>query len=375
MNNYLRTSERNLFKRCQWAWERNYIDQIEPKQRHSQALWFGTGIHLALEKWYIPGTKRGVHPVETWNQYCDESAADTDYINTYVDGDFSEAIKARDLGVGMLNAYLEEYGDEPWMDIVSPELTFQVPLTHPNWKGEGGSAKREPGKTTYVGTFDLVYRDTRDGKLYVLDHKTARALGSSNTQYLPLDDQAGAYWAMAVYTLREQGLIGGDEILTGIVYNYLVKVKPDERPKNKDGFATNLPQKKHYLAALSHLNIEKLDKLKVDELKCKAEEHGIEVFGEVSSRQPGKAFERVVVRKNPRQQTKQIRRMIQDLESMSLVRNKVVAATKSPAKECSFCPFRDICELDEAGRDYSDMKEMLFTSWDPYSAHRTDKEK
>lgn len=377
--NFLRTSERNLFKRCQWAWERNYIDRLEPRKRHSAALWFGTGIHLALEHWYIPGTKRGRNPIDTWNEYCDESEANTEYINTYMEGDFSEAVEARELGIDMLQGYLDTYGDEPWMDVISSELTFQVPLKHDSWVVDGTSpddmAQKIPGlTTTYVGTFDLVYRDTRDGKLYVLDHKTARALGAANTQYLPLDDQAGAYWAMAVFTLREQELIGPDEVLTGIVYNYLVKTKSDKRPRNKDGLATNNPQKKHYLAALEHLEIEKLDKLKIDELKLKAEEHGIEVFGEVSSRQPTKAFERVVVRKNKRQQFRQIKRMLQDLEAMSLVRNKVLTATKTPTRECSFCPFQNICELDEAGRDYSDIQSLLFTTWDPYASHRTEEE-
>ena len=370
----MRTSERNLFKRCQWAWERNYIDRLEPRKRHSAALWFGTGIHLALEHWYIPGTKRGRNPIDTWNEYCDESEANTEYINTYMEGDFSEAVEARELGIDMLQGYLATYGDEPWMDVISSELTFQVPLKHQEWQTDDTGAHQEPTSTTYVGTFDLVYRDTRDGKLYVLDHKTARALGSANTQYLPLDDQAGAYWAMAVFTLREQELIGPNEVLTGIVYNYLVKTKSDKRPRNKDGLATNSPQKKHYLAALEHLEIEKLDKLKIDELKLKAEEHDIEVFGEVSSRQPTKAFERVVVRKNKRQQFRQIKRMLQDLEAMSLVRNKVVTATKTPTRECSFCPFQNICELDEAGRDYSDIQSLLFTTWDPYASHRTEEE-
>lgn len=379
MTNYLRTSERNLFKRCQWAWERNYIDQIQPKQQHSMALWFGTGIHLALEHYYIPGTKRGVDPVKTWEKYCDESAADTTYINTYAHGDFSEAVEAKELGSAMLRAYVEEYGEEPWKEIISPELTFQVPIKHEAWvidkDGPGDIAQGVPSLTTYVGTFDLVYRDTRDGKLYVEDFKTCKALGSSNTQYLPLDDQAGAYWAMAVYTLRKQGLIGPKEFLSGIVYSYLVKTKPDERPRNKDGYATNNPQKKHYVAALTEAGVETekpLDKYKVDELKLISEENSVEVFGEVSSRQPSKAFERVIVRKNPAQQVKQIQRMMNDLEAMSLVRNNLLAATKTPTRECGFCSYSDLCELNEAGKDYSDMKDMLYTDWDPYEAHRKD---
>ena len=370
MTNYLRTSERNLFKRCQWAWERNYIDQIEPKERHSMALWFGTGIHLALEEWYIPGTKRGRDPVDTWNQYCDEAESDTNYINTYMEGDFSEAVDARILGTAMLKAYVEHYGEEPWKDIISPEQTFQVPIKHQAWKKADGRVMLVDDITTYVGTFDLVYRDTRDGGLYIEDHKTAKALGSFNTQYLPMDDQAGAYWAMAVHTLREQGLIGEKEFLTGIVYNYLVKSKPDERPRNKDGSAPNNPQKKHYLDALGHIEIEKLDKMKIDDLKLEAEKHNIEVFGEVSSRQPIKAFDRVIVGKSANEQIKQIRRMMNDLVALSLVRNNLLAATKTPPRECGFCSFRDLCEINEAGKDYSDMQEMLYTTWDPYSAHR-----
>lgn len=377
MTNYLRTSERNLFKRCQWAWERNYIDQIEPGQRHSLALWFGTGIHLALEKWYIPGTKRGVPLVDTWNAYCDEAESDTMYINTYMEGDFSESVEARELGIGMLKAYLEEYGEEPWKEIISPEQTFQVEVPHYEWNGIDGlddsEAYRSISKTTYVGTFDLVYRDLRDGKLYLEDHKTAKALGASNTQYLPMDDQAGAYWAFAVKVLRDQGLIGPKEFLEGIVYNYLVKSKPDERPRNKDGYATNKPQKKHFVEALTEAGIESdkpLDKLTVGKLESISEEHGITVFGEVSSRQPTKAFDRVIVRKSPRQQINQYRRIADDLEHMSLVRNNLLKATKTPTRECGFCSFRDLCEIDEAGKDYTDMKEMLYKNWDPYAAHR-----
>lgn len=368
MTNYLRTSERNLFKRCQWAWERNYIDQIEPANPHSPALWFGTGIHLALEKWYTPGTERGVNPVETWEQYCDESAANTTYINTYMEGDFSEAVEAKELGTAMLNAYLAEYGIEEWMEVIAVELSFQVPVKHLTWEADG-----DPQTTTsyYVGTMDLVYRDLRDGKIYVMDHKTAKALGSSNTQYLPLDDQAGAYWAAAVYVLRQKGLIGPKERLEGIVYNYLVKAKPDARPRNKDGFATNNPQKKHYVAALEGIETEKpLDKYKVDELKSLAEANNIEVFGEVSARQPSKNFDRVIVRKNPRQQVRQIERMVDDFQAMDLVRSGVVAVTKTPTRECSFCAFRDLCEIDEAGMDYTDMRDMLYKKWDPYEAHR-----
>lgn len=384
MTKYLRTSERNLFKRCQWAWERSYIDRLKTGQRESIALWFGTGIHLALENWYIPGRKRGTDPRETWRDYVNNSRGNTEWVNTYHDGDFSEAVSALELGEDMLTQYLDEYGTEEHLEVISAEQTFQVPVKHKSWKSDDRTDDllgehcnyQVDDVTTYVGTFDMVVRDHRDGKLYVWDHKTAAQLGSSNTQYLPLDDQAGAYWAIATYTLRKQGLIGPKEAISGVVYNYLRKAKADTRPRNADGYCTNKPQKKHFVEALTEKGIESpdekkpLDKLTVAVLESLAEEHKIEVFGEVSASQPPKNLDRVTVFRHRQQMRSQIERIQDDLEVMSLVKNNLVPTTKTPTRECGFCEFREICELDESGKDYSDFAEQIYTTWDPYAAHR-----
>lgn len=410
----LRTSERKQFKECQWKWQRNYIDRLQHKHDEGTALWFGTGIHLALEKYYVPGTKRGINPVETWEQYVDDTRGDTQYINTYHNGDSSFAIEAKELGSAMLTSYVENYGDEEWMEVIATEFDFQIGIKFDNFTPDG--VKQD--KAAYVGTMDLVYRDTRDNRLYVMDHKTARALGSSNTQYLPLDDQAGAYYAVAIAALRKQGLIGDNERLSGIVYNYLVKAMPDTRPVNPEGYATNKPKKEHYLEALTKANIPttvttyanplkgeitkalkeagvdfepsspasdlklladqrgievrgkaKERAMTIPELEEAAEKAGITVYGEVSSSQPQKRFDRVTVRKNPKQQNRQIQRMSQDLTAMSLVRNNVVAATKNPTRSCSFCPFQELCEIDDKNEDYTDMVEQLYTTWEPYKTH------
>lgn len=376
MTKMLRTSERNLFKRCQWAWERSYQDRLQYSARESVALWFGTGIHEALEHWYIPGTKRGVDPRETFEEYVNRTAARTEYINTYHEGDFSEAIDAKELGVDMLTQYLDHYGEESHLEVISAEQTFQIPVKHQSWRrSEGAEVAVEEDVTNYVGTFDLVIRDHEaDGKIFMWDHKTAKALGSANTQYLPLDDQAGSYWTVANYVLRKQGLISGDEKLAGIIYNYLVKRKADTRPRNPEGFYTNKPQKKHFVSALTEAGVTEvsdkpIDKLKLDELESVADEHGIKVFGEVSANQPPKTFDRVTVYRSPNQQRSQIKRIQNDLEAMSLVRNNLLAATKTPTRECGFCEFREICELDESGRDWTEMADMVYHEWEPYKAH------
>lgn len=360
----LRNSERGLFKRCQWAWERSYIDRLENKHKFSIALWFGTGIHLALEKYYIEGTKRGVDPWVTWKEYCDEARGDTKFVNTYLDGDFSEAVSATELGTAMLKNYVAEYGPEPHIEVLSTEEPFNVGLRYDEWTSDPLDRGESVGQ--FVGTFDMVYRDHRDGKIYLTDHKTAAQLGSSNTQYLPLDDQAGSYVAVAQHALREKGILKANERIHGIVYNYLVKRKPDERPRNADGLCTNKPQKKHYV---EHLEGEGLDKMKVSDLELLAAEQGVTVFGEVSANQPKPLLDRITVHRSAKQNRNQLQRVSTDLQAMSLVRNKVLPATKTPTRECGFCEFRDICELDEQGKSTADYIEQVYTTWDPYAAH------
>lgn len=415
----LRTSERKQFKDCQWKWERNYLDQLAPKHENSTALWFGTGIHLALEKYYIQGEKRGVDPVETWERYVDETSGDAHYINTYHGGDSTFAVEARELGSAMLRSYIEEYGNEPWLKVLATEMDFQIGINYPDFYADEEGMKVRKEKGIYVGTMDLVYRDLRDGKVYVMDHKTCRALGSANTQYLPLDDQAGAYYALARTALRKKGLIGPKETIAGVVYNYLVKSLPDSRPRNKDGLATNKPTKAHYIeqlkahglpvtnvsyatptkgdvvAALERAGVEfkksaskadlealckakgldieteKIEKDKsVAELEATAAKAGLTIYGEISSSQPTKRFERITVKKSAKQQNNQIKRIADDFGAMSLVRNNIVRATKSPSSSCTFCPFQEICEIDERGGDYTDLIDTLYTEWDPYATHR-----
>lgn len=359
----LRTSERNTFKQCQWKWEREYQDRLKPKHQKADALWFGTGIHLALEKWYVPGKKRGANPIETWMQYVEDTAADTTFINTNFDGDSTLAVEAGELGKAMLYAYIDEYGEDEHMEVLATEMPFNVGIKYKTLGGDTKTAR-------YVGTMDLVYRDQRDGKVFALDHKTCRQLGSANTQYLRLDDQAGAYYAVAATVLRDKGLIGPKETIAGIDYNYLVKAMPDNRPRNKEGYATNKPTKKHYLEQLPQHGVEVADKMTVKQLQDLAEQNGVQVFGEVSANQPSKRFERVRVRRTQKEQVSQIRRIADDLTAMQAVRDGTLKATKAPSRNCTFCPFRDICELNEDGRDYTDMAAELYAPWDPYEAHR-----
>lgn len=321
----------------------------------------------------------GLNPVTAWVNYCQKSQASTAFISTYEGGDYEAAVEAQELGTGMLTAYMEHYSDD-YIEPIAVELPFSVNLGHLAYSttipGVAGEVSVDKVTSRYVGTIDLIFRDKRDGKVYLMDHKTAKALGSANTQYLPLDDQAGAYMAFATKILREKGLIEEKEKVAGIVYNYLVKRMPDIRPTNEQGFACNKPQKRHYIAAFESAGIT-LDvaasKLKVADLEAIAEQHDLTVLGEVSQQQPLPMFDRVVVRKTPHQMAKQVQRAKDDLQSMSLVYNNVMAPTKTPTRNCGFCPFNMICETDENGLPYDDMVEAGYETWDPYQSHEEEK--
>lgn len=371
----LRNSERKLFKECQWKWEREYVDRLKPKHRESTALWFGTGVHLALEKYYVPGRERGEDPREVFKRYVQETDAEMRFVNTAdAVGDHDEAVQASELGVDMLTGYLREYGGDPWMDVIATEQDFQIRLPYDKAVKYEEGFTLEEDKAVLVGSIDLVYRDTRNGQVWLKDYKTARALGSMNTQFLPMDDQAGLYCAVAERVLKHLGLIEKDEKVRGIVFDYLVKAKADTRPVNADGLATNEPVKQHYVDALLKrdpgLDETRLKRMRVAELAEECATLSLTVYGDVSNSQPAKRYDRVEVRRTKAKSVNQIHRVKDDLTSMSLVRYNVVRATKTPGTHCSYCPFLEICQLDEDNKDWQDMASDLYKTWDPYESHR-----
>lgn len=299
---------------------------LVPKTETVNALWFGTGIHLALAEWYCgPGTKRGPHPSETWEKYVQD---DMRYMRTATSLDYREDryIEAGKLGTAMLSGYVKKYGaDESW-HVIAPETPFQISI--PSRSGNRILA-------TYAGTFDLVYRDLRDDKIYLGEHKTAKII---DTKHLPLDDQAGSYWAVASTILENAGELKSGETIAAINYNFLRKALPDERPTNEAGQALNKN-------------------------------------GTISKVQPPPLLHREKVYRSPRERAHQIERIASEALWMNSIRGGKAPLYKTPTRDCSWdCSFYEMCLLHErGGDDWKDYKKAMFRVEDPYSAHRTRK--
>jgi Zierdtviridae exonuclease len=320
----LRTSERTAFRRCPQRWWWAFPCGLKSRQKPADALWFGIGIHEALADWYVDGYDRGPIPADTFEEWVGDEIR---FIKAnYADHDrgwFDEPVyeEAGELGIAMLDHYLDVYEDDPYLEILAIEQPFEIEIVD------------ETGKVIAIfrSRFDGVAIDHKEGEIELLEHKTA---GAIKTAHLPLDDQAGAYFAVATIVLRHQGILGKRENIAGIKYNFLRKSKPDLRERDPHG---------------RYLNKN----------------------GEVSKRQGSPAFIREFVDRTPREVNQQIRRIADEVTIMNKMRSGELPITKSITDMCPYCPFYAMCLLHErGGTAWKDYRDAQYTVVNPYEDPR-----
>ena len=332
----VRGSEITSFKRCQQAWYWSWVEGLTPRVEKQDALWVGTGVHLAMAEWYIPGRERGVHPRVTWEKYAKDSRAQmaTETYNAGSDSFERSWEDSYELIGNLMDEYVRYWGQDEHWEVLAPEQRFAVDIPRfirdeqGKWVPEAGSG----AVVKFIGTYDLPIRDHHDGRVKIVDHKTAKAI---TTNHLGMDPQANGYCAVGTHTLRELGKIGPREVVSGMEYNFLRKGKIDERPRDAEGYALNKD-------------------------------------GSRSKTQPAPLFERCFIQRNVYERNGQIVRISQDAERMQRVREEIadgIPPMKSFSRECTWCTFFEMCELDNSGGDVEYYKESVFTTQDMYSDH------
>jgi hypothetical protein len=362
----LRNSERKDLKRCPWRWWKVWREGLRPLNDLSDALWFGTGVHLALAVWYCgPGLKRGRHPAETFDEW---SAGELRYVKTSNRiGNGAESIieeklvPARELGLVLLDEYVKHWGSDDSWYVLQPECTFQVDILDPD--------DPEAVMAILAGTYDLVYREMRNDYIWLGEHKTAKAVV---TEHLPLDDQAGTYWAVAGQHLQQSGMIKKGERLRGINYNFLRKAMPDTRPRTSTGHYTNKPTKAHYIEVLEGIDaLSNWRKMSLEELQEEAKSRGLTVLGDVSRQQPQPLFVRHEVRRTARERQQQIQRIQGELIHMEAYREGWLPLIKRTTRDCQWdCSLYNMCLLHEGGSDWQEYRDSMYHRQDPYADHR-----
>jgi len=336
----LRTSERSSFKRCRWQWYWGYVEERSPFTP-KPALRFGSLIHRALAVYYKPGVRRGPHPAITFEKFYEEELKTQAQFGVRdVDQD-DKWVEAGDLGVAMLNNYIDTYGKDDEWEVLATEkmgswIVYDPDTFDPNHPPEA-QATAVP-LFEYVFTLDGVWRSRRTKKLWIPDHKTTSA-NRVDTRYLRLDDQASAYWTWGVDWLYANGHLKSGQELAGMLFNYLRKSAPDDRPRNEKGQCLNKD-------------------------------------GSVSKNQPSPYFVRQPVFRDEYERNETRERAVQEFKDMQAVRAGQAHPYKSPSMmNCPHCWLLDICELHEVGADYMELVEGTSMVWSPYSDYEIEGER
>lgn len=358
----VRTSERTTWKRCRQQWDWGYVKLLKPRT-DAPALRFGGLIHLALEKRYPPGIKRGPHPARSFEKFFDADLLEAEERWGFRDSDGDWA-NAKELGVAMLEAYVKEYGKDDRYKVIASERTFKVPVL--NSKGKVAFY--------YVGTIDGVWEDRQDKAKLLNDYKTTKN-NPEDLDYLALDDQADAYWTWGVDALYAEGVLKPKDKLKGMIYTYLRKGMPDTRPMNAAGQRLNKPKKDALVKAADNLGLVTKG-LTVEQLIFLLEEQKVDTsqMGEVSERQPAVLFHREKIFRSEVEREFARPMAFAEAKEMNQARRGQLAIYMNPGgappmNNCRFCAYKELCEIMKIGGDVDAMIKATMKPWDPYDAH------
>jgi hypothetical protein len=290
------------------------------------ALDLGTWIHAALASWYERGLKRAVAPLSHLFMAEAESALVIAKDVGAPDHIVEKAEELIELGVAMTDAYQEYYHDDPDVSVLDVEIPLDFSL---------GSAAPYGALISHLLKPDMVYRSMSTGYVWLMEHKSAAQI---RTEHLAIDDQARPYGAMVEPALRKMGLLKSDDRFQGIMYNFLRKTLPDERPRDAQGRALNKN-------------------------------------GSVSARQPAVAFVRKGLTMTRPAKIITLDRVRAESFLIAAITARVRSGNidpdsihKTPHHSCpKFCDYFAICSSEEDGVDITDMVRVQFVQKDPYT--------
>lgn len=218
----IHTHDRMDFRTCRlkWYFASEHGLHLTPKEEANSALWFGTGIHFALEDFH--GYRRFSTANHAFQAFYN---CFKDYYSGQMPIDHEDLLE---LGHGILEYYPIWLGQRDiyktlWIeDVPQIEVDFSIPI--PELSEYAGKEVR------YEGTLDRVVIDPF-GRLWIMDYKTAKQF---DTVKLELDAQVSAYaWAAEQHYGRP---------VEGMIYLQLKKAYPKYPRLTKQGFSVDKNQ-------------------------------------------------------------------------------------------------------------------------------------
>jgi len=248
----IHTSDRGAFKECRrrWAWSspsrRNLYPRIAAMGVY-MPFWFGTGIHKGIQHYYSKLSENPadvflawfdlewngglVHETELPSGYADRNPVPQENGYYHVAGikdlmpsadeRYDEFMEHKELGVGMLNYFVEYAERHDDFRIVANEHLFSVPILGENGRPMYAEDNRvmpedwEPSEEENIygrinmgkrgrifkqvharGRMDQIVQMNESGRYKIRDYKTAGKLDDDYFAHLELDEQCTTYlWA------------------------------------------------------------------------------------------------------------------------------------------------------------------------------------
>ena len=219
----LTNSRLKAFRACPRYHRLRYLDRIVPS-RDADEVRFGTLWHHAQEAWWL--ARAGAATLSGAQAHDVALASAIEALGKHAgESDAFELAEAR----ALMLAYAIRWADQPY-DVLLVESEFRAPLVNP----ATGAASRT---WQLAGKLDVLVRDRRDGRPYLVEHKTTSQDASEGSTYwrrLRMDGQISQYYVGAA-TL-------GFEV-AGCIYDVvrrpglrpLKATPPEKRKLTKDG--------------------------------------------------------------------------------------------------------------------------------------------
>lgn len=421
----IHNSDRAAFRRCRryWDWSspsRNNLTVRADIHGINLPMFFGTGIHYALEQFYQPGFRRDpVEVFKTWfNIQWRGGTVTEDWLDKVYDlkpkslgqshhpdcpmtnvreedrtactchslenelglggrdpelftvrgledilpdPDHNEWEDLLDLGIGMLEYYKQysEINDD--FEVIVAEHDFSVPI----WDFDNNcilrAVDRRLDSPNYGKELEVHARGRQDGiwvrpngKLGIIDHKTASRWGEDELVKLESDEQTTHYlWAAEVeaqyYDLPHKG-----QALEEVIYNVLRKVYPKPPTELRNGmFSTDRQNESTTYPLLMEWINSHMPGVPLNE----KQKGYIEYLKEIGD-------ENFIIRKFVRRNRHQLRNAGHRLylETLDMLSPKLrIYPNISNSFKCLGCAFRAPCMAKEDGGDWEELIRVNYT--------------
>lgn len=343
----VRTSDRQLFKRCRrkWGWG-SPLRQNRGMKDQPSYFWVGSGGHFALEDYH--GYNYYGHPVEAFHAYVDAWKQLERHSSFKLPDDYQEQTE---LAEGMLEHYLMWLKNRDplqtlWIDgvpQVEVKAQLELPIVPYALDEQTGDHNPHPDfdRVVYQLTLDRIVEI--DGELWILDYKFYKTFGQGDLDY---DQQMGAYiWAAnALY----------DRPIVGAILQEHRKALPKPPRVLSTGKLSTAERQgtTHYLyrEAIQELygSIEQAPQKYVQHLNNLAKQEGDERDDFVRRTYTKRIIEQVQAEGS---------RVLLEVEDML---NPDLPLYTNMTRDCSWdCPLNEVCVMVERDDDWQSLLEEL----------------